>query len=223
MSRLSTVGVTVVLAAVGALAGACAGNVADPDGSENRAALAAECGADQPARGLSAAQRDTLAARLGTTVGASPPLEFRAQLARDLPGGFAGVFKDGTTERFIVLFVDPAAGRAALPELARRLNADLLGQCHGACGDVPHIDLRRAEVRPARWDYAQLHDWYRLREPALWAPPGVGTVGIGEARNRIFVGVEDEAARQRAEAHYAGLGLPCGLLHVEVVGRAAAF
>jgi len=191
------------LAAVAAIALGCSGS--------SSLSPAQSC-ADEPARSLSAAQRAVLEQRFPPGSAAGTPyalLDRQAQIARDLPGGFAGAFAEGATVgsvgRPVVLFVNPEAGRAVLPEIASRLQQQM----------AP-LDLSAAEIRSARWDFAQLYDWYFFLRDEMYASGGVRGSGISVVENRIGVGVSDDAARKRLEQRLAELDVPCGLVQVKI-------
>lgn len=124
-----------------------------------------------------------------------------AALARRAPGGFAGVFYD--QGRPVLLLTDPAQAAAAKLALAPEL------------ANFPVAD---AEARPARWDYAQLNDWYRYvrRQGLSVAASGVVSTDLDEAANRLHFGVLDAATRDRLAARLTELGVPCDLVLVSL-------
>jgi hypothetical protein len=131
------------------------------------------------------------------------PDDHWADLARRVPGGFAGVlYVDG---RPVLMLTDPTQAEAAKNALAHELGG---------------FDVRGAEVRKARWDFAQLVDWYNYlasRTP-VWQTPGLTSGDKNEGINRISYGVADEAARDRLLRTLADVELPCDLIVVEVTG-----
>ena len=133
-----------------------------------------------------------------------------ADLARRVPGGFAGAMFD-RAGRPVLLLTDVTKAAEAKVALA---------------GAFPeHFDLVNAEVRVARWDYAQLRDWgaYLTRQLPVWAYDGVNGFGIDVALNRLAFFVDDAAARDRLVEAWSKLdlpfALPCDLANIEVTGR----
>lgn len=126
-----------------------------------------------------------------------------AAATRDAPGGYAGHLLDATTRGPVLLLTDPARAAAAKTVLAPLL---------------PGFDVAGAEVRPARWTFAQLYDWDRYLLPAAFEDPGVVSAGIDGRENRLGYGVADAAARDRLLARLAQLDLPCDLALVRVTG-----
>jgi hypothetical protein len=127
-----------------------------------------------------------------------------AEAARELPGGFAGMILEGG---LVVFLVDTTQRDTVLAALAAR-------------GALKGRDLRRVRVRKARWDFAQLYDWYRYLGLHVWSDSGVVTSDLDEGANRITYGVMGESARRRVERRLAELRPPppCFLVAVEVVG-----
>ncbi len=127
-----------------------------------------------------------------------------AATARDIPGGFAGVILDGG---LVVFLVDTTKRDAALAALAQQ--GALLGR------DPNHVRARKV-----RWDFAQLHDWYAyLNLHGFQLDSGWTSSGLDEAHNQVMYGVVDEVTRKRYERRLARLGIPCGLVNIEIVGR----
>ena len=156
-----------------------------------------------PATDLPEAARASL--RAGGTFGTSD--DGWAALARDVPGGFAGVFYDGG--RPVLLLTNPARAAAAKAALASR---------------IPGFPVSSAEVRPARWTFAQLVDWgsYLMQSATLWQAGGIVSVDRDEVENRLAYGVEDAVAQDRVAAALAALDLPCDLVLIRIEGRVVA-
>jgi hypothetical protein len=144
-----------------------------------------------------------------------------ADIAREVPGGFAGYFldppeyppgwdasrADTPAQRAVVRLVRPGDRAAALAALVPRL-----ARYHGGT-----VDLGAARVLPARWDLAQLDDWSRYIGASVGGAIRVQVGGIDEARNRILLGVGTAAERQALLRRLAALGAPCGLVEVALV------
>ena len=142
-----------------------------------------------------------------------------AELSRQAPGGFGGLFIDydppsalGAEQRLgtrhvVVFLVDTTQREAALRALETPTQHDRLP-----------LTVVGARVRPARWSFAELYDWYGVLLDA-GVREGVVMTDIDEKYNRILFGVEDAPARQRLELQLARLDLSCFLVGVRVVGR----
>jgi hypothetical protein len=123
-----------------------------------------------------------------------------SDLARDTPGGFAGLILENNVP--VVFLTDTMQKSAALPALAAKhlYNGNLAG----------------ARVRAARWNFMQLAEWFRYFQSALPAP--IISADIDEAKNRITFGVPDSAARKTTEQLLAKLDVPCYLVGLDVEG-----
>ena len=152
-----------------------------------------------PARSLDPA----LAASLPPLTGVWTPDEGWAALARKVPGGFAGILY--VDNKPVLLLTDPSQAAAAKEALAR---------------EIPWFDIPGAQVRKARWDFAQLYDWYAylMIYGHVWQTPGMTMGDKDEAINRIRYGVLDNASRADLVSRLAGLNLPCDLIAIEITG-----
>ena len=158
------------------------------------------CPPDAPGPSVPAAIRESLAP---FPQGRQATIDDRwAQTAREIPGGFAGIILEGGP---VVFLVDTTKRDSALAALIAR---------HAIPGRHPE----RARVRKARWDFAQLHEWYEYLNGHLTGDSGFAMSDIDEGNNRLTYGVGDEAARRRFEDALARLNPPCGLVVVEVTG-----
>jgi hypothetical protein len=128
-----------------------------------------------------------------------------ADMARQAPGGFAGVLYDNGQP--VLMLTRPEEAAAAKAELAPLLRTQ-----------IPDFDLAGAEVRPARWDFAQLHDWeaYLLKQGIARSGSGVNRSGKDQIANRLSFGVADAAARARVADELDALGVPCDLVLVKI-------
>jgi hypothetical protein len=126
-----------------------------------------------------------------------------ADLARAVPGGFGGLWLEGS-----VLHVN-------LVELSKReqaqsaLKVELRGEFGpgAATGQRASVDLDRIVFHQGRYDYLQLTGWY-ARLPASLGYDGVTSTDIDERRNRIRIGVRDDASAERVRRRIAELGIP---------------
>src|SRR5438552_14787759 len=183
--------------AVALLGVACA----HPSEAPRWARLGQSCPADAPAVEVPVTLRDSVRG-----LGAS----FRddddrwADLAREVPGGFAGMMLEGG---LVVFLVDTTQRDAALAALAAR-------------GGLEGRDPKRVRVRKARWDFSQLIDWYHYLNLSAWSDSGEVQRDIDEAHNRITYGVMGESGRRRLERGLARLRAPppCFLVAGESVG-----
>src|SRR5687768_1403003 len=142
-----------------------------------------------------------------------------ADLSRQAPGGFGGLFIEhdeppepvagarAHTRRVVVFLVDTTERDAALRALETRSHPDRFP-----------LNVVGAQVRPARWSYAELYDWHGVLLEA-GVREGVVSTGIDVRGNRIVFGVVDAPGRQRFENELTRFDLPCFLVGVEIVGR----
>ena len=174
------------------------------------------CDQQRPGPSLPAAQRGSLSADGDTT---SPDARL-AQFARSAPGGFAGYYLEPPREptppggphprqRVIVRLVRPEQRAEALRALDAWLRRTPYQQPR---------DLSDALIIRARWDFAQLYDWYQylnrdLAATELWRDLRGST--IDETENQLHYRVRSDAVRQSVLARLAALDVPCGLVRVE--------
>jgi hypothetical protein len=159
------------------------------------------CFPNAPAPSLPAVARDSLP----THVGREDEDDRWARIARDVPGGFGGYFLRGPGGPAVIYLREPKRKAEALTALnARPFGGSTIGN------DVL--------VERGRWDYVQLHEWYRYLTARL-EEPGLVSTDLDAARNRITIGVVDAAARRRLEARLTALGVPCFLVAIEVGPR----
>lgn len=181
-----------------AIATACSGSV-EPKQLQLDPSFTRVADCVGPARSLDPA----IVARLPPRDGRMTPDDHWADLAQRVPGGFAGVLY--IDKKPVLMLTDPAQAAAAKKALA----SSFVG-----------FDISGAEVHSARWNFAQLVDWYNylgLRGP-VWQTSGLTTGDKDEAINRIRYGVLDEAARDRLVNALAGMEVPCDLIAVEITG-----
>jgi hypothetical protein len=141
---------------------------------------------------------DSLARQLPRRTGRMIPDDRWADLATTIPGGFAGVLYDSAHSP-ILLLVDPAQATAAKQALDGKIS----------------FPVQQATVRRARWDFAQLVDWFNYLHPRLGVPV---TADKDEARNRIRLSVTSVELRDRVISALAQLPLPCDLVVVDLNG-----
>lgn len=134
-----------------------------------------------------------------------------AALARAVPGGFGGLWLEGS-----VLHVN-------LVELSKRaqaqsaLKAELRGEFGPGApgGQRANVDLDRVVFHQGRYDYLQLTGWY-ARLPASLGYEGVTSTDIAERRNRIRIGVLDESTAERVRRRIGELGIPSEAVLVQL-------
>jgi hypothetical protein len=90
------------------------------------------------------------------------------------------------------------------PELADTAKAVL--------ADKLPFPVDRAVVRTARWDFAQLVDWFNYLYPRL---PGVSLGDKDEVLNRIRFAASSPTAREHLVQALKALDLPCDLVVVD--------
>jgi hypothetical protein len=127
-----------------------------------------------------------------------------ADIARQAPGGWGGVFL-GSNNTLTIYLVDPTKETEAKTVLF-------------SVGVGLPRDIRTAQVRKGRWDFAQLFDWYRYIQPHINFSNGVSFTDIDEAANRLHYGMVSSEAMASLEATFQSLNLPCELVIVDVVG-----
>lgn len=153
-----------------------------------------------PAKSLDPSLASTLPPRTGNMM----PDDGWADLAERVPGGFAGIlYADGKP---VLMLTDPSQAGAAKKALASQLSG---------------FNVASAEVRKARWDFAQLVNWYNYLtvKTSVWQTPGMVSGDKDEVINRIHFGVVDSAARDALLRTLAGIDLPCDLIAVGITGR----
>jgi hypothetical protein len=168
------------------------------------------CTAESPATVLEGPRLDSLPPAGRERRGSSD--EIWVALAREVPGGLGGIFMDGGVG--YLWLVDPSKRSEAIAALAAGPLALGIRQTG--------FPLENAVVLKARWDFAQLADWYAYVVPR--ALPGVrwSSADIQEARNRLEFGVVDEAARLDFESKLKALDLPCNLIAIKIRPYAVA-
>lgn len=189
---------SVQLLVVPMFAVACS-SATQPDNLTLNPSLARVADCNGPATSLDPAIASTLPPRDGRMM----PDDEWANLAERVPGGFAGVLY--VASKPVLLLTDPSQAAAAKTALASSL---------------PFFDVGSAEVRRARWNFAQLVDWYNYlsSQGAVWRTPGMVSSDKDEAINRIRYGVLDGAARDKLLERLNGIELPCDLIAVEITG-----
>ena len=119
---------------------------------------------------------DSLARGLPPRTGRMQPDDSWADLARTIPGGFAGTIYDSTHSPVLML-TQPALAASAKQALVGRLA----------------FPITDATVREARWDFAQLVDWFNYLLPRLTI--GAAMADKDESINRIRFTVTSIAVR----------------------------
>ena len=142
---------------------------------------------------------DSLAALVPPRKFVYSPDDGWAEIARTLPGGFAGAYYDAKHQPTLA-FVRPDEARAASAQLA---------------GKVP-FPVDWATVQPVRWDFAQLVDWFDYILPRAGA--GVSYADKDEVHNRIRIGTLNLAMRDSVVRTLERLDLPCDLVIVDLSG-----
>jgi hypothetical protein len=159
---------------------------------------------DGPALSLPPELRLALKPRTGEMV----PDDHWADLAERIPGGFAGILYDRNMKPILML-TDPARST----EVKKLLVSDRT--CR-------HFDLVGAQVLKARWDFAQLVDWFNffVSDTSVWKTEGIVFGDKDEETNRVYFRVETEAGRQRLIEKLSALNIPCDLVRIGIGARA---
>lgn len=140
---------------------------------------------------------DSLARRLPPRTGRMVPDDKWADLANTIPGGFAGVFRDSAHTQILML-TRPAEADAAQRALVGRLD----------------YAWAQTTVRQARWDFAQLVDWFNYIFPRLTVGPVAADKD--EVLNRIHFTVTSVERRDYLVRELAMMSLPCDLVVIDV-------
>lgn len=132
-------------------------------------------------------------------------------LVRQVPG-YGGQFIEGCD--YIVHLTDPATQAAAA-----RAHFEPVVAAMGTnspyfapeCSVSPRLILRKA-----RYDFAQLGEWHQRIMPVVLAAFAVVSTDIDERRNRIVIRVRSRAAKWRAGAALAVVGIPREAVIIDV-------
>ena len=160
------------------------------------------CTAESPSYPLPDSLRDTSAHPFRWAHGND--FEDKANLTRDIPGGFGGIGHREVHPRTLVYLLDTMKLTDAVPALVAK-------------GLLPPNPVVAAAQ--ARFSYSQLYDWFRYIQMHI---RGVEVAGwtLDERRNRIFYMLVDEAAAVNLGHRLAAMNAPCFLVAVEVTGAA---
>jgi hypothetical protein len=163
--------------------------------------LGKTCTPESPVLAVTGARRDSLPA---FTHGPSRTVDDDwADAARVVPGGWGGLILESGTP--VIFLVDTTQRDLALASLRDR-------------GIGSGLNMSQARVRPGRWDFAQLADWFRYLQAPIESLPGLRSADIQEARNRLEYGVNSAATSQQLAQLLAARNVPCYLVAVTVVG-----
>jgi hypothetical protein len=160
------------------------------------------CTAESPPYPLPDSLRDTSAHPFRWAHGND--FEDKANLTRDIPGGFGGIGHREVHPRTLVYLLDTTKLAGAVPALVVK-------------GLLPPNPVVAAAQ--GRFSYPQLYDWFRYIQMHI---RGVEVAGwaLDERRNRIFYMLVDEAAAVNLGHRLAEMNAPCFLVAVEVTGAA---
>jgi hypothetical protein len=163
------------------------------------------CTSNSATMRLPAELRETLPA-----LGPRQPDDAYVAISRSVPGGFAGLFKEGNL--WVLTFVDPVAAEASRTAIQQAFA--------GRTGVPTFLDVANAKFRSAQWTFAELDEWYRyiVWDEAIFLH-GAYTSDIDERANTIDFSVVDEAARAKVEARLATLGVSCNLVTTTIRPR----
>ncbi len=167
------------------------------------------CDSAAPAVSLSAARRSSL-----------PPVPQTGSLTIDdawynlsafVPGGWAGMYLTPVNGRStpVLMFVDTTHIADALDSL----------DAHYPWSH-PSFARDSVVVRPVRWNWVQLHDWYRYILLVAGLPVGVSYTDIHESNNRLQFGAPTAADRAVLLQRFSQLGVPCWLVASNIQGYA---
>lgn len=77
------------------------------------------------------------------------------------------------------------------------------------------LQLGETVVKPGRWDFAQLADWYRYLSLHVLSSSYVRSSDIDEVKNRIELEMTGMSTRAALETLLASLDLPCYLVAID--------
>ena len=159
------------------------------------------CSAASPVFDVPAAALDSILAARDTL--GSPDARW-ATLSRAAPGGFSGLWLD-RTGRVVLALTDTTARTSATAFV--NAHPELSGGFIVADGPV----------QETRWSFAQLWAWDAYILDIYGSEPSVHSVDRDEVRNRIRIGLEHGAARDRLAARLRDRGIPCNLVVLTLV------
>jgi hypothetical protein len=186
------------------------GSTTDPgalpraDGTLRLADIGKACTAASPATVLEGPRLDSLPLDSRARRGLSD--ETWVTLAQEVPGGVGGIFMEQGVG--YLWLVDPSKRTEAIAALADTPLGIGLQQAG--------FPLKNAVVLKARWNFAQLADWYAYVTSRALLGVQWTSADIQEARNRLEFGVISEAARLDLENRLKALDLPCNLVAIEI-------
>lgn len=118
--------------------------------------------------------------------------------------GFGGMFID-TDGRLAVYLLDPSELDAARVAIEAAFGADR----------VPAAGVRALQ---GQYTVSQLKQWTE-RAGEVLELPGVTMVDLDEARNRVAIGVENDARTRAVEEAITGLAIPREAVAIKVTGQ----
>jgi hypothetical protein len=132
-----------------------------------------------------------------------------ADLAEQVPGGFAGILYVDHKPTLMLTHPEHAA------EAKRILASD---------PSLRSFNIMDAQVVKARWDFAQLVDWYNylMQGTSVWTTPGMVSGDSDERLNRIRFGIQTQAGRQELVSKLLALPIPCDLVRIGIEAPAQA-
>lgn len=123
-----------------------------------------------------------------------------ADIAESTPGGFAGfLLRDGEP---VLMLARPEEAAAAKAALSPRF---------------PDFPIAESTVERARWDFAQLVDWYDFlsQKTELWTL-NVTMGDKSEGDNRVVFGVADRVSLRRVQSLLVSVPIPCDLVLLKI-------
>lgn len=133
------------------------------------------------------------------------PNDASAALAREVPGGFGGMFRDLDVKGGMVFYLlDLSQEDAAIRALRDRGHLVVTA----VQGDYSYLQLKSC------------YDQLRLSDPELsvWQFDGLTATAISDAANRIFLGIDDIGEAPALRAVIAELDVPQEMVVIEELG-----
>jgi hypothetical protein len=130
------------------------------------------------------------------------------RLSDQIPG-FGGLFLDERGQ-IVVYLVEGEVRTLSVREIGATI-ARALGW------EEPRLLAGAVRLLPGRYTFRQLKEWHDQLFPHVFEIEGVALTDIDEARNRLRIGVEDEAAAEAVIQTLGSLGVPREAILVEEV------
>ena len=172
------------------------------------------------AAACSSDEQETVESQLSAAVSATPtpaptPLSTESPSPPPPPAiGFDYLMADIAAEApgFAGMLVDPVDNNILFVKTTKP-DTDVSVYKAAIVARFPEMSSKRFELVNAKYDFAQLSEWYTLITP-IYSVPGLVYTDVDEVRNKIVIGVETEADRGPMERKIAELPIPPDAIEV---------